>query len=81
MISNKLFIIYYLLYKLKNSDILWIVQISDNYCELKHRIRNISSDSEIYYIVSKKVSYSEIDYEFKQFMKFDYNIHDQTTVM
>jgi len=79
--DDELFIVYYLLYKLKNNKILWVSQISDDYYELKRRIRNFSSDIEKYYIVSKEVHYSELKLQvkqFKQFKQFDYNIHCET---
>jgi hypothetical protein len=85
--EDELFIQYYLLYKLKNSKILWVAQVTDHYYKLKYSIRNFSSDIESYYIVSKKVPYSEIDVKFKQFTKFtkftkfDYNIHYETILL
>jgi len=61
---------YYLLYKLKNNEILWIVKVSDDYYELKDRIKKLSSDIEIYYIVSKLIPFSESNFSVKQFTRF-----------
>jgi len=79
--EDELFIQYYLLYKLKNSEILWVVKVSVDYSELKYYIRKCSSDIEKYYIVSKDVPYSELYLKFKQFTKFDYNIHYETILL
>ena len=82
--DDDLFIQYYLLYKLKNSKFLWVAQVTDDYSELKYYIRTCSSDSEKYYIVSKKVPYSELKLKFKQFTQFtqfDYYIHYETILL
>lgn len=47
---------YYLLYKLKNSSSLWIVDKSVNKNDLLERIKDFYSEKEVYYIVSKKYS-------------------------
>ena len=51
---------YYLLYKLKNSPLLWIVDESLNKKDLLDRIKNFYSEKEVYYIVSKKYSIEHI---------------------
>ena len=78
--EDELFVQYYLLYKLKNSEILWVVKVSVDYSELKYYIRKCSSDSEKYYIVSKEVPYSELSLKCKQFTQFHYYIHYETTI-
>lgn len=69
---------YYLLYELKDCEILWIVSASDFVNNLKDIIKNVSSNSEKYYIVSKEISYSEYNKKIKQFTKF---IPDDTCIL
>ena len=45
---------YYLLYKLRNSPLLWIVDESIYKKDLLERIKHFYSDKEVYYIISKK---------------------------
>ena len=47
---------YYLLYKLRNSPILWIVDESVYKKDLLERIKHFYSDKEVYYIISKNYS-------------------------
>ena len=68
--SDTLITCYYLLYKLKNNEILWIVKTSDDFYELKKPIKNFFSNIEKYYIVSKLISYSEFNLNVKQFNRF-----------
>tara|TARA_Y100000591_G_scaffold247537_1_gene218639 strand:- start:4486 stop:4722 length:237 start_codon:yes stop_codon:yes gene_type:complete len=60
---------YYLLYKLTNSEILWIVDIGYNYYSLKKRVKDFRSKYETYYIVSKLID-NDLDIYFKQFTRF-----------
>jgi len=69
--SEELTKLYYLLYKLKNSEIIWIVTTSQYRSELKERIKNVSSDVEKYFIVELDIPYSQLDNKIKQFTKFD----------
>lgn len=60
---------YYLLYKLTNSEILWVVDIGYNYYSLKKRVKDFRSKHETYYIVSKLIN-NDLDIYFKQFTRF-----------
>lgn len=51
---------YYLLYKLKQSPIFWIVEESLSKFELLAKINKFTSNEENYYIVEKKYNKSEI---------------------
>ena len=51
---------YYLLYKLRNSPLLSIVDESIYKKDLLEKIKNFYSDKEVYYIVSKKYSIEHI---------------------
>ncbi len=64
---------YYLLYKLKTSPYLWIVNVMEHPYEFKELIADISSKEEKYYIIKNTVN--DIDYElnFKRFSIFDKN--------
>lgn len=73
---------YYLVYKVKNSNILWIFDESNNKDELFNRISDVNSNNETYYIIKKKYNKEIIDIisktKFKRFKKFkskfDYTI-------
>ena len=68
--SDYMLTLYYLLYEIKDSEILWIVSTSEYIHELKDRVKTIFSSVEKYYIVSKEISYSEYNKKLKQFTKF-----------
>ena len=68
---------YFLLYKLKNSEILWIVKKSDCIHELEKHIRKFLSNVEKYYIVSSYVDPSTILIN-KNFTQFE---PDETTMI
>ena len=53
--------IYYLLYKIKTSHILWIVKVDDNIYNLKNHIKNVNSSFEKYYIIERKINASNYD--------------------
>jgi hypothetical protein len=59
---------FFLLYKLKLSPFLWIVNVDDNINIFKYFIDNVYSDEEIYYIVEKKVE--NIDNYLTNFKRF-----------
>jgi hypothetical protein len=59
---------FFLLYKLKVSPFLWIVNIDDNIHIFKDFIDHVYSDEEIYYIVEKKVE--NIDNYLTNFKRF-----------
>lgn len=64
---------YYLIYKLKTSPHLWIVNVMEHPHEFKEKIADISSKEEKYYIIKNTVN--DIDYElnFKRFTIFEKN--------
>ena len=63
---------FYLLYKLRNSPTLWIVDESLYKKDLLERIKNFHSDKEIYYIVSKKYSMEYINEKLdSKFIRFE----------
>lgn len=82
--SSSLITCYYLLYKLKNNEILWIVKASDNIYDLKDHVNNFSSYIETYYIVSEQIPLSDCTLNIKQFTKFSINnnikLHYETTL-
>lgn len=61
---------YFLVYKLKNSHILWLVKLSDDYYDLKNNIDNFVSSIEQYYIFERFCYPHIIDEKFKQFKIF-----------
>ena len=68
---------YFLLYKLRNSEILWIVKKSDCIDELEEHIKKFLSNVEKYYIVSSYVDPSTILID-KNFTQFE---PDETTMI
>lgn len=65
---------YYLLYKLRNSPTLWIVDESVYKKDIFDKIKYFYSDKEVYYIISKKYSIDHIknklDSKFIRFQTF-----------
>ena len=65
---------YYLLYKLRNNNILWIVDKSIYKKDLLERIKDFYSEKEVYYIISKKYSINyiknKLNSKFKRFQIF-----------
>jgi len=49
-----MYYLYYLLYQIKNDNILWIVNIDENCYKLKNIIKKISNKYEDYYIVERQ---------------------------
>jgi len=67
--------IYFLVYKLKSDNKLWIVKISDSIddaIKYKSSIQNLNSKYEKYYLIERKVKAHHIENElkFKQFVNF-----------
>ena len=65
-------IIYYLLYKIYNSTILWIVDVNINFYELYDTIKNFKSNKESYYIAQRRIRDCDIEkaLSFKRFQQF-----------
>ena len=65
--------LYYLLYKLKNDDMLWIVRTSDILEELLEYTEKFKSDYEKYYLVERaiKLKYKEKELERRAFKNFE----------
>ena len=62
---------YYLLYKLRNSPTLWVVDESVYKKDLLERIKHFYSDKEVYYIISIKYSMDYIKKKLdSKFIKF-----------
>lgn len=66
-------LLYYLLYKLKNDDMLWIVRTSDILEELLEYTEKFKSDYEKYYLVERaiKLKYKEKELERRAFKNFE----------
>ena len=80
-------ILYYLLYKINQHHLLWIVKTAPEYYTLKDHIKNYRSTMDKYYIVKRFVSakYVEEELNLKQFNifkthKFDI-ILDETIII
>tara|TARA_Y100000591_G_C21445539_1_gene503571 strand:+ start:63 stop:305 length:243 start_codon:yes stop_codon:yes gene_type:complete len=69
---------YYLLYKLHTCNILWIIEISDNYKELKNKIRFTEDSHGSYLIVERIGNKNILTKKFKQFQKFLKKSSDST---
>ena len=61
---------YYLLYKIYNSNFLWIVNISDDYKELKDKIRFVNDEEGSYILVERIEKKNIFDKKFKQYQIF-----------
>ena len=61
---------YYLLYKLNNCSILWIVDVMDIPDYFYNIVKNIKSDHETYYLVYKLVNNIENEIKLKKFSIF-----------
>lgn len=68
--KNKKIRCYFLVYKLKNSNILWVVKLSDDYYDLKNKLDYFVSSVEQYYIFERYCYPHIIDEKFKQFKIF-----------
>ena len=62
---------YFLIYKLKNSPIMWISNVMDTPCEFYEKFKNTKSEYEKYYIIKKKVNDLESALNFKRFTIFE----------
>lgn len=71
--------LYYLLYKLINDDILWIVRTSDILEELLEYTEKFKSDYEKYYLVERriKLKYKEKELERQAFKIFTLDKNDR----
>ncbi len=74
--SNGRYSCYYLLYKLAQSPMLWIIQASDDKYELFDRIENFKSTYEQYYIVKRYVTDLEEQFKIKHFNIFQLTGYD-----
>ena len=71
--------IYFLLYKLHNCNLLWIIEISENYQNIKNRIISISREEKVigkYLIIERYEKKSIINKNFKQFQLYEPKIYD-----
>ena len=66
--------IYYLLYKIKASPLLWIVTIDNNNFDLLEILKDFNSNFENYYIIEREIENSDIYFNLidnlKQFQIF-----------
>ena len=67
--------IYFLVYKLKSDNKLWIVKISDSVddaIKYKSSIHNLDSKYEKYYLIERKIKARDLEnaLKFKQFVNF-----------
>ena len=77
-----MYFLYYLLYKLTNSDILWIVNVDDQLDDLFKNIVNFKSNKEKYLLVRKNLKFYnkslfEEELERKQFRIFEICSNDK----
>lgn len=61
---------YYLLYKLKKHNEMWIIKIDNDYKYLKNLIRDIKDKEGNYLIVERVINKCKLDKKFKQFQLF-----------
>ena len=61
---------YYLLFKFKKQDEMWIIKIDNDYKYLKNLIRDIKDKEGHHIIVERVVDKSILDKKFKQFQIF-----------
>ena len=70
-----MFYLYYLLYQIKNDNTLWIVDVDENYYNLKNIITNISNNYEDYYLIERQfeedLKIIDNELEHNQFVVFD----------
>ena len=67
---------YYLVYRLKESNILWIVNVMFNPIDLYKDIEDMISDREQYYIIMKYVDDIQSELNFTRFSVFWYEYTD-----
>tara|TARA_B100000035_G_scaffold306200_2_gene307974 strand:- start:759 stop:1007 length:249 start_codon:yes stop_codon:yes gene_type:complete len=77
-----MFYLYYLLYQIKNDTTLWIVNVDENYYNLKNIITNINNNYEDYYLIERQFEedFKTIDneLEFNHFVVFYKRKTDKT---
>ena len=61
---------YYVLYKIDNSEYLWIVRASDNYSEIVNMFNECKCDKEYYYLIKTKVKDVNDSLNFKNFTTY-----------
>ncbi|ALH22937.1 hypothetical protein ceV_031 [Chrysochromulina ericina virus CeV-01B] len=61
---------YYLLYKLKHSPIMWVINVMDYPDDFYDKLKSIKSPDEKYYIIMKYVEDIEDELNFKRFTIF-----------
>jgi len=61
---------YYVLYKIDNSEYLWIVRASDNYSEIVNMFNECKCDKEYYYLIKTKVKDVNESLNFKNFTTY-----------
>lgn len=68
---------FYLVYKLKISDLLWIVNVTNDLSEIYSNFKYINSNDEKYYIIMKEFEDIDSELNFKRFTIFikDKNSH------
>lgn len=68
---------FYLVYKLKISPLLWVVNVTNNLSEIYSHFKYINSNDEKYYIIMKQVEDIDSELNFKRFTIFikDKNSH------
>ena len=62
---------YFLLYKLKDSPLMWVSNVMDTPQEFYDNLKNMKSKYEKYYIIEKKVEDLEKALNFKRFTIFN----------
>lgn len=71
--------IYYLLYKLYTSNLIWIIKLSDDYSLLENNIKNLSINEKMTgkYFIIERYENEEILYKnFKQFQLYELKLYD-----
>jgi hypothetical protein len=61
---------YYVLYKIDNSEYLWIVRASDDYFEIVNMFNECKCDNEYYYLIKTKVKDVNDSLNFKNFTTY-----------
>ena len=71
--------VYYLLYKIHNSNLLWIVQISNNYRILENKIIKLTKEEKSIgkYLIIERYEKESIFYKkFQQFQLYELKLYD-----
>jgi hypothetical protein len=78
--QKKIYSCYYLLYKLKEQPIFWIVGIDNNKQDLIKHIKGYSSTQDNYYIIKRYIENTKPDLNFKNFTRFYQQITDHVII-